>query len=170
MASWINSNSDIPREKALYTLASTFEKKNCLSLKLLFGDPQITRPAQMLEPSFTNAWEHLFLPGQIFGIEWKSNGTEFEKFHHLFVLKACGEGEVGVVVPGVTPGAEVLINTSNNINSQRLMSAFKKLQSSGVKLTDIDVEKCRYLNDLIMLKMNADFLVGAIIEHAKNFK
>ena len=68
------SNNDIQQAETLYTLASTFEKKNSLSFNLLFGCPKITRQVLNLEYSLLNATEHLFLPGQIFGLEYRSTG------------------------------------------------------------------------------------------------
>jgi len=63
------SNNDTQREKELYTLVSTFEKKNSLTYKLLFGNPETTRPTESMDLLWQNAYEHLFLPKQIFGIE-----------------------------------------------------------------------------------------------------
>lgn len=162
------SNNDIQQAETLYTLASTFEKKNSLSFNLLFGCPKITRQVLNFESSLLNATEHLFLPGQIFGLEYRSAGRDFQKFHHVLVLRSCREGEPGTIVPGVNPGAQVLVQASTNTVLLNLISVFKKIQSFGICLTKIDSKKYEYLNQLLSMKMRTDFFTGELIEHAKN--
>jgi hypothetical protein len=157
------SNNDIQREKQLYTLVSTFEKKNSLSFKLLFGTPEITRPTEAIDPQWENALEHLFLPGQVFGLELKSNGKDYQKFHYALVLRSCGEGECGTVVPGIMPGAEVLIQTTNDTAIKNLNSVLNKILLSGLNLTQISPEKFRRLNNLLLLKMVTNFFVGELV-------
>lgn len=152
----------------LYTLASTFEKKNSLSFNLLFGCPKITRPVLNSESSLPNVTEHLFLPGQIFGLEYRSTGRDFQKFHHILVLRSCTENILGTMIPGVSPGAEVLVQASTNTVLLNLISVFKKIQSFGICLTKIDSKKYEYLNQLLSMKMRTDFFTGELIEQAKN--
>lgn len=156
------------RAEPLYTLASTFEKKNSLSFSLLFGNPHIARPALNPESSLPNAMEYLFLPGQIFGLEYRSNGRDFQKFHHVLVLRSCSAYEPGTIVPGVYPGAKVLVQALTNTVLLNLISVFKKIQSSGICLTKIDEKKYNYLNQLLSMKMRTDFFIGELIEQAKN--
>ena len=68
----------------------------------------------------TNALEYLFLPKQIFGIELESKGKEYQKFHYVLVVQGCDEGEGGTVIPGISQGARVLIQTKNNVTSKKL--------------------------------------------------
>jgi hypothetical protein len=157
------SNNDIQREKELYTLVSTFEKKNSLSYKLLFGTPEITRPTESLELPWENAFEHLFLPQQIFGIELKSQGKDYQKFHYALVVRSCGEGERGTIVPGIIPGAEVLIQTTNYTATKNLKIALNKILLCGLDLTKIAPEKFRQLNNLLLLKMTQKFFVGELV-------
>jgi hypothetical protein len=51
---------------------------------------------------------HFYL-NSIFGFGYESMGKDFEKFHHVFVLRACLAGEVGGIIPGISPGAEILL-------------------------------------------------------------
>jgi len=161
------SNNDIGRVETLYTLASTFEKKNSLSFRLLFGKSHITRSSLETNSIFTNAQEHLFLPGQIFGLEYQSTGQDFQKFHHILVLRSCGEGESGTIVPGVSPGAEVLIQALTKVAVLNLISVFKKIQLSGVCLSGVKSDKYKYLNQIISIKMRPDFFIGELIEEEK---
>lgn len=167
MISSLSSNNDMWRAETLYTLASTFEKKNSLSFNLLFGNPRITRPVLNSESSLPNAMEYLFLPGQIFGLEYRSTGRDFQKFHHILVLRSCGDNEPGAIVPGVYPGAQVLVQASTNKVLLNLISVFKKIQLSGICLTKIDVKKYEYLNKLLSMKMRTDFFTGELIEQQK---
>ncbi|OPZ24114.1 MAG: hypothetical protein BWZ03_00295 [bacterium ADurb.BinA186] len=162
------SNNDMQQAEILYTLASTFEKKNSLSFNLLFGCPKITRPVLNSESSLPNVTEHLFLPGQIFGLEYRSTGRDFQKFHHILVLRSCTENILGTMIPGVSPGAEVLVQASTNTVLLNLISVFKKIQSFGICLTKIDSKKYEYLNQLLSMKMRTDFFTGELIEQAKN--
>lgn len=162
------SNNDMQRAETLYTLASTFEKKNSLSFNLLFGSPKITRPVLNSQFSLTNATEHLFLPGQIFGLEYRSTGRDFQKFHYILVLRSCTGNDLGTMVPGVSPGAEILVQALTNTVLLNLISVFKKIQSFGICLTKIDSKKYEYLNQLLSLKMRTDFFIGELIEQAKN--
>ena len=141
MVSSRSSNDGTQREDELYTLVSTFEKKNSLSFKLLFGTPKIRRPAQSIDRQWENACEHLFLPKQIFGIELVSKGKDYQKFHYALVLRSCDEGERGTIVPGITPGAEVLIQTTNDTATKNLKSTLNKILLCGLDLTQIDPEK-----------------------------
>ncbi len=162
MISSVGSNNNIPRTDLFYTLVSTFEKANSLSFKLLFGQPRVTRMAP------DGGQENLFRAGQIFGLECRSTGKEFQKFHHILVLRACDAGEGATVVPGVNPGAEVLVETLTNKVSLSLISIFKKLELHKINLEKISQEKYYYLNQLLLSNMKTDFFVGELIEQTKN--
>lgn len=159
----------MPHENVLYTVASTFEKKNSLGFRLIFGKPAISRPALHVEPSCSNAMEHFFSPGQIFGLELLSRGKDFKKFHHVLVLRSCKDGECGVVVPGVNPGAEVLVQAMNNSLSLNLICNLNIMHSKNIDLTKISTESYQYLNKLLYLKISADFFIGELIEQAKSY-
>lgn len=163
MVSYRCSAIDVQAEKKLYTVFNTFEKKNSLSIKLIFGKPEITRSATYIFENATNALEHLFLPKQIFGIELESKGKEYQKFHYVLVVQSCEEGGRGTVIPGVSPGAHVLIQTKNNSTSKKLYEALNTISRSGVDLTLIDPEKFHKLNDLLSLKIKPNFFLGELL-------
>lgn len=169
MISSMPSNNDMPRAETLYTLASTFEKKNSLTFSLLFGNPYRSRAIASSESSMPNAVEYLFSPGQIFGLEYRSTGRDFQKFHHILVLRSCCAGELGTIVPGVNPGAEVLLQALTNTVLINLIYTFKKIQSLGICLTTIEGDKFKYLNQLLLMKMKTNFFIGELVEEGKNF-
>jgi hypothetical protein len=163
MISSEDSSSYIQSETQHYTVVSTFEKKNSLSIKLIFGKAEITRSAACIFEDATNALEHLFLPKQIFGIELESKGKEYQKFHYVLVVQSCDEGERGTVIPGISPGARVLIQTKNNVTSKKLYEALNTISRSGVDLTLIDPEKFHKLQDLLSLKIKPNFFIGELL-------
>ena len=144
-------------------MVSTFEKKNSLSVKLLFGNPEITRPVEHVEHQWANAYEHFFLPRQIFGIELESKGADYQKFHYALVLQACDEGKEGVVVPGITPGAKVLVKTTKNTATKRFIKILNKILIKNLDLTKIEPENFHKLNDLLLLNMAPNFFIGELL-------
>lgn len=148
------------------TAASTFVKPNSLKFELLFGDycRKIARDGNGQE--IVQAVDYHFTPGQIFGFAYESFGADFKKFHHGFVLRACRGGEVGCMVPGINPGAEILVKTLSSAATLRLKSTLHKIAENGLDLTQIDGKKYRYLNHLLETKSKADFFVGEIIDNA----
>jgi hypothetical protein len=153
--------------KISYTVASSFEKKNSLSFQLLFGEPAVKRPARQILPSTAGALDNYFVPGQIFGFRCRSMGKDFEKFDYALVLRACDFGERGTIVPGITPGAHVLVQTLTNTSLLRFISTLKKLLSNGINLANICDDKYLYLNHLLSMKIDTNFFVGELVEQGK---
>lgn len=146
------------------TTASSFEKPNSLKFELLFGDYCEKRAVSQDDKDIVEAHDYLFLPGQIFGFAYESAGTDFKKFHHAFVVRSSLPGETGNVVPGIFPGAEILVKTMSSAATERLKSILQTLSNNSVILTALSVSQYGYLNHLLEIKFNTDFFVGELIE------
>lgn len=146
------------------TVASTFVKQNSLKFELLFGDYCRNLPMVPEDKAIIEAVDYQFLPGQIFGFAYESFGVDFKKFHHGFVLRACRGGEVGCMVPGINPGAEILVKTFGGVMTNRFKEILQVLAQNQVDLTAITGSQYRRLNDLLETKSSTVFLVGELKE------
>lgn len=146
------------------TTASTFMKPNSLKFELLFGDYCRKIAIDSDSQQITHAFDYHFLPGKVFGFSYESFGADFKKLHHGFVLRACGPGGMVSVVPGISPGAEILVKTLSGASTLRLKSTLQKLVESGLHLSQIDDRKYQYLNYLLETRSKVDFFVGKLIE------
>jgi len=151
------------------TTVSTFEKPSSLRFSLLFGSYEKKHLKDLSASGIKNAFEYLFLPGKIFGISCESSGQDYKKFNLAFVLRACASGENGTEVPGVMPGAEVLLKTLTKASSVKMVSIIKKIQLNGLDPSTLDASTYRYLDRLILLKMKTDFFEGGLLERAKSY-
>lgn len=150
------------------TTASAFEKPKSLRFELLFGEYQKKISAKNnSDENIINAFNYVFLPGSIFGFGYESLGRDFEKFHHLFVLKACLAGEMGGIIHGISPGAEILLQTSSNLASINFRKILQKLEKNKINLSKLSAPNYRRLNRLLDVKISVDFFVGELIEQAK---
>ena len=145
------------------TTASAFEKPNSIRFEILFGDYQKKLPSKHSDKCFINAFDYKFTPNQIFGFAYESTGQDFQKFHHAFVLMACSPGEVGNIIPGIYPGAKILISALSKTAALRLKKILEILQKNSVILSDISISKYRNLNRLLDIKNNVDFWVGELL-------
>src|SRR5580698_9954402 len=108
------------------TTASTFLKPQSLRFELLFGDYQEKMPQRHSDENIINAFDYIFSKDKIFGFGYESLGTDFKKLNHTFVLKSCSAGEVGCIIPGISPGAQILIRALTGASSMRLKAILNK--------------------------------------------
>lgn len=113
-------------------------------------------------------YEHYFQPGDIFGMEMISNGKEYRHCHQIFILKACSEGEVGQIVPGVKPGAEVLLHTSKKLFSLKFLLCFNRIAKLNHGIGVLSDKKIKYLNTLINTKINHSYFLESLLYEASN--
>lgn len=149
------------------TTASTLIKPNSLKFELLFGDYYRKIETNTDDSEISQACDYYFLPGQIFGFTCESFGKDFKKFHYGFVLRACEPNEIGCVIPGINPGAEILAKTLNSVATDRLRKILRQF-ADNIDLLELSTEKYRYLNHLLETKSNTDFFVGELIEQHDN--
>lgn len=144
------------------TTASTFEKPNSLKFNVLFGDYLKEIKINNSE-GMVKAFDYIFCPHKIFGFAYESTGSDFRKLHHAFILRSCLPGEVGSMISGISPGAEILVRTLTHAGSVRLKTILQKLEKNKFKLSDLPISYYRHLNDLLEIKSNTDFFVDELI-------
>lgn len=154
-------------QKTYYTAAHTFEKENSLSFRLLFGNFKNKRASSLIDLNFENAIDYFFEPGQIFGFLCESKGQNFQKFYYSFILQACSEREIGNIIPGISPGAKVLVKTLNKITSNKLITVLNNMANEGKNLSQISLENYVYLNKLLNEKIRIDYFVSELNYHEK---
>lgn len=74
-----------------------------------------------------------FTPGALFGyVRWRASGFGTELWR-AYVLRAGAPGETLQTIPGVTPGAEILVSTATEGRVKRLLALIDALDAAGVK-------------------------------------
>ncbi|OPZ24133.1 MAG: hypothetical protein BWZ03_00292 [bacterium ADurb.BinA186] len=134
-----------------------------LKFELLFGDFQAKKIKADMGDEIIHAVDYFFLPGQIFGFACESQGKDFQKFSHVFILRACLPGDLGSIIPGISPGAEILVKTLIHASSLRLRTLLETLKKSNIELPHIPDLNYRKLNYLLETKMSTDYFVGELI-------
>lgn len=160
MDSYKGSHNETGQDKILYTVASTFEKQNSISAKLLLGTPAFSRE------SVTNSFisqQHFFKAEDIFALEWISYGKEYQKFHYVFLLRAGAENSRVGDIPGVKPGAEVLIYTQNKQSSLRFSLWLKRISQSGNPLLGFSRFNILNLKFILDAKMKSNYFVENLL-------
>ena len=74
----------------------------------------------------------LFAPGDTFGyVQWRANrfGTELWR---LWVLRAGAPGEPLETVPGIAPGAHILLSLAGQARVARALAMIDAIEASGV--------------------------------------
>ena len=73
-----------------------------------------------------------FEPGALFGyVQWRANGFGTELWR-AYVLRAGSPGERLFSVPGVTPGADILVSTSGGARANRLLALVDAMEAADV--------------------------------------
>ena len=145
------------------TTASTFEKEKSLKFELLFGEYFSKSERVDAGVNVRRAVDYYFSSGKIFGFACESFGVDYQRFHHGFVLRACTAAQVGNIISGISPGAEVLVKTLSAVSSMRLKAFIKALQKNSIEPPHIGEDDYRKLNYLLDVKMSTDYLLGEII-------
>lgn len=150
-----------------YTIASTFEKPRSLKFELLFGSHKKRVQLNYSENRVMNAFDYIFSSNEIFGFHYKSTGLDFKKFHHAFILRTCNKGEKGSTVPGISPGAEILVKATTKEKVKKLEMILDKLLSNKINLSKISIHEYKKLNYLFDINSDANYWVGEIIEQTR---
>ncbi|WP_036280558.1 DUF2840 domain-containing protein [Methylocystis sp. ATCC 49242] len=88
-----------------------------------------------------------FAPGAIFGfIRWASNahGTLVSR---IDILRACDDGEACSTVPGVKPGAEILLRTVGWEKVQRVLRAIDAVEALGFLPHEVCPDHWRHVHN-----------------------
>ena len=78
----------------------------------------------------------LFAPGAVFGyVQWRANrfGTELWR---IWVLRAGAPGERLETVPGIAPGAHILLNLAGQTRVARALCLIDAIEAGGLDPTD----------------------------------
>ena len=79
----------------------------------------------------------LFAPGSLFGyVQWRANrfGTELWR---VFVLRAGAPGERLETVPGIAPGAHILLSLGGQARVQRALDLIDVIEAEGTDPADV---------------------------------
>ena len=87
-----------------------------------------------------------FAPGSIFAfVRWASNGYG-TLVSRIDILRACDSGEAYSTVPGVKPGAEILLRTHGWDKVQRVLRAIDAVEALGYSPQDICPDHWRHIH------------------------
>ncbi len=90
-----------------------------------------------------------FAPGSIFAfVRWASNGYG-TLVSRIDILRACNSGEAYSTVPGVKPGAEILLRTHGWDKVQRVLRAIDAVEALGFPPQDICPDHWRHIHNLL---------------------
>ena len=88
-----------------------------------------------------------FAPGSIFAfVRWASNGYG-TLVSRIDILRACDSGEAYSTVPGVKPGAEILLRTHGWDKVQRVLRAIDAVEALGLSPQDICPDHWRHIHN-----------------------
>lgn len=118
-------------------------RKRRMNHRIRFGKPRV---------SVRRGWRHRldgFAPGQIFGyIRWSADrfGT---KDWRLYVLRACRAGAVISRVPGILPGAELLLSVVGTTRTRRVLRHLDALEKRVGDLSRVSPACWRRLGNAV---------------------
>ena len=104
-----------------------------------------------------------FLPGQVFAfVRWEGNdyGTVSSR---LDILRAGASGEPIATVPGITPGADVLLRLDGWPRVKRALDAVAVIEALDIDPADVAPEWWRHLHNRILC--NAPFRTYGRAQH-----
>lgn len=121
-------------------------RKNRHNHRLLFGTPRlhIRRGWRLKLAAFT--------PGDVFGYErWQADKYGTQDWS-IRVCRAVENGAVSVV-PGILPGAEILLEARGKTRVKRCFHALDELKSSGVSLAEWPDFRWRILHNKLLVPL-----------------
>ena len=120
-------------------------RKNRLNHRLLFSAPAFT---------IRRGWRRelaVFEPEKIFGYErWRANKFGTQDWR-LFVCRTCASGPV-TKIPGVLPGAAVLLEARGKSQVKRALAAMDDLKLEFGALEKVTLERWRALHNAIQTR------------------
>jgi hypothetical protein len=96
-----------------------------------------------------------FAPGSIFAfVRWASNGYG-TLVSRIDILRACDSGEACSTVPGVKPGAEILLRAVGWDKVQRVLRAIDAVEALGLSPQDICPDHWRHIHNRLAARLPA---------------
>ena len=122
-------------------------RKNRINHRLRFGAPLM---AARLD------WRRnlvAFAPGSVFGyIRWRANRFGTQDWR-LFVLRTIERGALATV-PGVIPGADILLATRGTTRTQRALGILDELEQGGGGLSQVTDAYWRHLHNRLAVSLD----------------
>jgi hypothetical protein len=150
-------------EKAITKAASTLTQVRLLFIEervnvwLRFGHFVKERT---IDPHTRDAY---FVPHSIFGVvTWRGSDHGTTEWR-VDVLRTAEAGERASRVPGVTPGAEILLRASGESKVRKLLLLFDDIEARGIKLIAVSPDYWRCAHN--RLAANLDVPVHSIDGH-----
>ena len=129
------------------TRLQVFYLEGRANYRLLFGQPALTKRVSRSQ-SFA-----FFEPGRMIGyLRWRANEFGTQSWR-CFVLRTMKEGEHGVKIPGILPGAEPLLTTRGKTYSKRFLKKFDALRRVNQPLENLSPAYWRHLHVRIHLNI-----------------
>lgn len=95
-----------------------------------------------------------FSPGSVFGyIRWRANKFGTQDWR-LFVLRAVDSGAL-TIIPGVMPGADILLSTRGVTRTKRALIALDALENDTASLASVSPAYWRHLHNRLAISMDA---------------
>ncbi len=124
------------------TVAIISYRKNRINNRLIFGESVM---------KIRRGWRRefaVFSPGQMFAYErWRGNKYGTQDWR-LFICMATHSGPV-TAVPGVNPGAQILLCARGKTRVKRVLNLFDELKSAHGPLENIPPQRWRQLHNAI---------------------
>lgn len=146
-----------------YTIASTLRKPNSLVVELLFGVYREKRIKTEPNQDVVDHIDYVFAPGEIFGFAYKSLGSDYKALNQCFVVQTLKPDERGSIIPGISPGAEILLSATGATTSQRFRVILQLLQKMGVDPLALEATQYAHLHRLLEAKLSTDYFVTELI-------
>lgn len=127
----------------------------------------LTRVALVSVPDLLNVWlrfgrpmcedvpdryrRHVyFSPGAVFArVEWRLDTARAAGWR-LAILRAAGPGERVVCLEGVTPGAQLLLQTMTTISTQQVLRVIDAIQAQAIALEEVSEDYWRVLHQRLL--------------------
>jgi hypothetical protein len=86
---------------------------------------------------------HYFEPHAVFGLlRW--HGNEYGTTHcELSILRAVTHQEAASTIPGITPGAEILLTVCSVANVRRVLGLIREIKAQGIPATEVSPDHWR---------------------------
>jgi hypothetical protein len=150
-----------------FTTVSTLEIPKSFKSELLFGCYEKKVSKEHSEQYVGKAFDYIFSSNQIFGISYESTGQNFKKFHYTFVLRTCVPGDEGHIIPGIFPGAEILIKAVGSTQSLNLKNTLSEMNKNGINLTEMNQKNYKFIGEILQAKLKRSFFLNELIYDQK---
>ncbi|MEM7569441.1 MAG: DUF2840 domain-containing protein [Pseudomonadota bacterium] len=130
-------------------------RKNRRNHRILFGSPKLT---------IRRGWHRsmaAFAADQIFGYErWEANRFGTQSWH-VYVCQASKRNAI-VRIPGIQPGAHLLLQTSGQRRVQRVFGVLDQLQTLAVEVEYMPAQHWREIHNWIETGIQKEALLDLI--------